>query len=73
MMGRRTWESLPSMAKPLPNRRNVVVTSGSIGEDGAAACASLLKPWKRNHIFVIGGERLFGEALFEGVVSRCRE
>jgi dihydrofolate reductase/thymidylate synthase len=74
IMGRRTWESLPPKAKPLPNRRNVVVTSGSIGEEGALACASLRDALEagENHIFVIGGERLFREALSEDLVNSCR-
>lgn len=28
-MGRRTWESLPERFRPLPNRLNLVVSSGS--------------------------------------------
>ncbi len=29
IMGRRTWESLPERFRPLPNRLNLVVSSGS--------------------------------------------
>lgn len=73
IMGRRTWESLPPKVKPLPNRRNVVITSGSIGGEGAVTCASLREALEagENHIFVIGGERLFREALSEEYVSQC--
>jgi dihydrofolate reductase len=68
VMGRRTWESLPDRFRPLPGRRNVVVTrnpawrsegadrAGSLDEAlelvGGAECA-----------FVIGGAELYASAL----------
>lgn len=46
VMGRRTWESLPAAARPLPGRRNIVVTGDSaraaeIARAGAEAVDSL--------------------------------
>ncbi len=42
VMGRRTWESLPVRFRPLPGRRNVVVTrNASWHADGAERAASL--------------------------------
>ena len=40
VMGRRTWESLPARFRPLPGRRNVVLTRNpSYRADGADAPA----------------------------------
>lgn len=36
VMGRRTWESLPPRSRPLPGRRNVVLSS-TLAPDGADA------------------------------------
>jgi len=33
VMGRRTWESIPSQFRPLPNRLNVVLSSKSHLDD----------------------------------------
>lgn len=68
VMGRRTWQSLPERFRPLPGRRNVVV-SGDPGFDapGAdverdfAAALALLAAAPR--ICVIGGARLYAAAL----------
>jgi len=32
IMGRKTWESLPAKVRPLPGRRNIVLTRGDIQE-----------------------------------------
>lgn len=79
IMGRRTWESLPPKQRPLPNRLNVVVTSSldapplntHVRFAGSLPLALDLADraytgigWNRaRHIFVIGGARLFAEAL----------
>jgi dihydrofolate reductase len=42
VMGRRTWESLPPRVRPLPGRRNVVLsTTLGAGVDGAAVATSV--------------------------------
>ena len=42
IMGRRTWESFPAKFRPLPGRRNIVITrDGSYNADGGETCASL--------------------------------
>ena len=42
IMGRRTWESFPSRFRPLPGRRNIVVThSDSWANEGAERAPSL--------------------------------
>jgi dihydrofolate reductase len=61
IMGRLTWESLPAKVRPLPGRRNVVVTrDASYVADGAEVVTALpddLDGW------VIGGAQLYALAL----------
>jgi len=61
VMGRRTWESLPG--RPLPGRRNLVLTSHSL--DGVECFRSLAEavPTVEGELFFIGGAQLYREAL----------
>lgn len=70
IMGRKTFESIGS--KPLPNRLNIVVSKGTVlpessnlkqarSLDDALALSATELPQGRN--YVIGGARLFEEAL----------
>ena len=66
IMGRKTWDSLPRW--PLPGRRNVVITRNRAFEAAGAAVVHSLEAALRegageDEIFVIGGERIFQEAL----------
>ncbi len=68
VMGRRTWESLPERFRPLPERRNVVVTrNADWSADGAERSGSLEDAIKllsgEKRISVIGGGELFAAAL----------
>ena len=68
VMGRRTWSSLPVRFRPLPNRRNVVVTRNpGWRDDGAERAASLDEALELLHgeprIFVIGGAEVYAAAL----------
>ena len=67
VMGRRTWESFPERFRPLPGRRNIVVTRNADWEaDGAERAASLddaLSLAGGGRVWVIGGGELFREAL----------
>ena len=68
VMGRKTWDSLPTRFRPLPGRRNVVVTrnpawsaegaerAGSLGET-----LTLLDGAER--VSIIGGGEIFAAAL----------
>lgn len=68
IMGRRTWESLPDRFRPLPGRRNVVVTrSTAWAAEGAERAPSLDAALEllagETRVSVIGGGQLFAEAL----------
>ena len=68
LMGRRTWDSLPPRFKPLPGRRNLVVTRNAAWQAaGAEACGSLEAALERvmdaERVFVIGGGELYTQAL----------
>lgn len=67
IMGRRTWDSVPPKFRPLPGRRNIVVTrqqdwqaagvevAGSL-EQALALCKDADRVW------VIGGAQLYAQA-----------
>ena len=62
MMGRKTFESL---GKPLPNRRNIVVTSRQIAgiETYGTPDEALKALSNEEKVFVIGGGQLFAQTL----------
>ena len=68
IMGRKTWESLPPRFRPLPGRRNIVLSrqAGYVAE-GAEVVATLdealLLLQAAPQAFVIGGEQLYRLAL----------
>ena len=71
VMGRRTWESLPARFRPLPGRRNVVVSrnpdypahGAEVHDSLAAALADGGQTW------VIGGAEIYHLAL--PLATRC--
>jgi dihydrofolate reductase len=68
VMGRRTWDSLPERFRPLPGRRNVVVTRNEAWSAEHAERAGSLDDALRlladaPRVFVIGGAELYAEAL----------
>jgi dihydrofolate reductase len=68
VMGRRTWDSLPERFRPLPGRRNVVVSRNpGWHADGAERAESLDDALRllegAPQVFVIGGAGLYAEAL----------
>jgi dihydrofolate reductase len=68
VLGRRTWESLPDRFRPLPGRRNVVVTRNTKWRDVGAERASSLEEALAllsgsPKVFVIGGAELYAAAL----------
>jgi dihydrofolate reductase len=68
IMGRRTWDSLPARFRPLPGRRNIVVTRNTAwSEPGAEVAhsieAALALVADAAKAFVIGGGELYAMAL----------
>ena len=68
IMGRKTWDSLPARFRPLPGRRNVVVTRNIEWQaEGAEAASSLADAITlladAPKAFVIGGAELYALAL----------
>lgn len=68
VMGRRTWDSLPDRFRPLPGRRNVVVTrSPGWQREGAERAGSLEEALRlvepTEQVFVIGGAEIYAAAL----------
>ena len=65
IMGRATWESLPK--KPLPGRKNIVITSSPTYEaPGAVVVSTLahaLEEARGTEAFIIGGESVYRQAL----------
>ena len=58
VMGRRTWESLPPRFRPLPGRRNVVVTrDADYRADGADVVTTIDEAVRDPRTWVIGGSR----------------
>jgi dihydrofolate reductase len=70
VMGRLTWESLPANVRPLPGRRNVVVTRQTdFTADGATVLASLDEALSDPDTWVVGGEQIYTLAM--PWASRC--
>ena len=68
LMGRRTWDSLPPRFRPLPGRRNLVLTRQPDWQaDGAERCDSLEAALRvcadAPEVWVIGGAQLYAQAL----------
>ena len=68
VMGRKTWQSLPARFRPLPGRRNVVISSDALFQAPGADvlpnlrdALALLADWPQ--VFVIGGAQLYALAL----------
>ena len=70
VMGRLTWESLPAKVRPLPGRRNVVLThKADYVADGADVVASLDDALTDEPTWVIGGAQIYLAAL--PLATRC--
>ena len=70
VMGRRTWESLPVRFRPLPGRRNIVVSRNpDYRAEGAAADDSIEAGLGEGQTWVIGGAQIYHLAM--PLASRC--
>lgn len=65
IMGRKTFESLGS--KPLPKRKNIVITRQDVEFEGALTAHSLQEAIRMaegdEEVFVIGGAQIYAQAL----------
>jgi dihydrofolate reductase len=69
LMGRATWESLPDKVRPLPDRKNIVLSRSKLDLPGAHCVGS----WREaldaasgaGHLWVIGGAAVYALALAE--------
>ena len=73
VMGRRTWESLPPRFRPLPGRRNIVITrQPGYAAPGAELADSLESALQlastATVVFIIGGEQIYAQAM--GIADR---
>ena len=68
VMGRKTWESLPEKFRPLPERKNVVITRRSdlvfppevtVYQTPEAA----LENYKNEDVFIIGGAEMYAQTI----------
>lgn len=68
IMGRKTWDSLPAKFRPLPGRRNIVVTrqrdwAASGAEVAHTMHDALALAHETQEVFVIGGAEAYVQAL----------
>ncbi len=69
IMGRMTWESLPVKFRPLPGRRNVVVSRQAGYPAAGAEVVGALEDAPLDDAWVIGGSQIYGLAL--PLATRC--
>ncbi len=65
VMGRATWDSLPAAVRPLPGRRNVVLTrTPGWAEPGAVVAGTLSEALAHEgDVWVVGGASVYREAM----------
>jgi dihydrofolate reductase len=68
VMGRKTWDSLPERFRPLPGRRNLVISRNpGLTTPGAEVVAGLPDALQRlqgeARVFIIGGSEIYAQAL----------
>lgn len=68
LMGRKTWESLPPNFRPLPNRKNIVITSQVAysvpeGVEVFTSIEAALSAHIHDDVFVIGGAQLYKQTI----------
>jgi len=75
--GRRNYESIPEAFRPLPNRKNIVVTSQrGYSAPGAIVVHSLedaiekARGMDTDEIFIIGGGKVYAEAMEKKLIER---
>ena len=69
VMGRRTWDSLPARFRPLPGRRNVVLTRNRGFDAPGAEVVGSIDDAIDDQTWVIGGSEIYHLAL--PAATRC--
>ncbi|OUM03913.1 dihydrofolate reductase [Variovorax sp. JS1663] len=69
IMGRKTWDSLPPRFRPLPGRRNIVISrqpgwqaEGAECADGLREALARCEQAEEPEVWVIGGAQIYAEA-----------
>jgi dihydrofolate reductase/thymidylate synthase len=77
IMGRKTFESLPTTHRPLKNRHNIIISSKmetsnhySVFNNFNDALQSLEREPRFENLFVIGGESIYREAINHDLCER---
>jgi dihydrofolate reductase len=78
IMGRKTWESLPPKFRPLPGRRNIVVTRQlgwqAAGAEAASSLDAALAACEREElVWVIGGAEIYAQAAARAQLAEVTE
>src|ERR1700753_934479 len=64
IMGRKTYESV---GKPLPNRRNIIITRQSIGIEGCEVVNSITAALElcktEREVFIVGGAEIYKQSM----------
>lgn len=74
-MGRKTYESLPEKFRPLPNRKNVVISSSGYRGEGFRSATSpadavrMMRAEGESEIFVIGGSQIYSAFVDSGAAD----
>ncbi|RYG60455.1 MAG: dihydrofolate reductase [Alphaproteobacteria bacterium] len=67
VMGRKTFESIPEKYRPLPDRRNIVVTRDTSwfakGVDVVGDLGEAMEKCGDGEVFVIGGGEIYAQAM----------
>jgi dihydrofolate reductase len=68
LMGRKTWESLPERFRPLPGRRNIVISrqadyAAPGAETATALDQGIALAADADQLFIIGGAEIYAQAI----------
>ncbi len=68
IMGRKTWDSLPENSRPLPGRKNVVISKSIKNIEQATVYSSIEEAIKEEskhngNIFIIGGGNVYKQTI----------
>ena len=63
IMGRNTWESIPEKQRPLPDRRNIVITRTNVKDVECFNSIEKAVETCKGDIWYIGGAGIYKEAL----------